>query len=106
MPFEHSSVLIAAALDGMGRHLWLSCKGETLIKGVTLIGSFQKRRIYYKKKKNRENAGIQSGFHLQKLRAFCRYTYLLFFQDGGNFKNCSKSQENAVYVLVEHFTIK
>ena len=62
--------------------------------------------MYNKKKKNRENAGIQSGFHSQKLRAFCRYTYLLFFQDGGNFKNCSKSQENAVYVLVEHFTIK
>ena len=42
MPFEHSSVLIAVALDGMGRHLWLSCNGETLIKGVTLVESFQK----------------------------------------------------------------
>ena len=41
MPYEHSSVLIAVALDGMNHHLWLSCKGETLIKGVTLIGSFQ-----------------------------------------------------------------
>ena len=102
MPFEHSSVLIAVALDGMGRHLWLSCKGETLIKGVTLIGSFQNTSNWQKKenipqkKKNRENAGIQSGFYLQKLKAFCRYTYLLLFQDGGNFKNFSKSQENAV----------
>ena len=42
MPFEHSSVLIAVALDGIGRHLWLSCKGETPIEGVKLIGSFQK----------------------------------------------------------------
>ena len=41
MPFEHSSVLIAVALDGIGRHLWLRCKGETPIEGK-LIGSFQK----------------------------------------------------------------
>ena len=42
MPFEHSSVLIEVALDGIGRHLWMSYKGETPIEGVKLIGSFQK----------------------------------------------------------------
>ena len=64
MPFEHSSVLIAVALDGMGRHLWLSCKGETLIKGVTLIGSFQNTSNWQKK----EN--IPQKKKTVKMRAF------------------------------------
>ena len=49
---------------------------------------------------------IQSGFPLQKPKAFRRYTHLLFFQDGGNFEYFSTSQENVVHVLVEDYTIK
>ena len=102
MPFEHSSVLIAVALDGIGRHLWLSCKGETPIEGkFSKDLKLTKKGEYALKKKC-----IQSGFPLQKPKAFRRYTHLLFFQDGGNFEYFSTSQKNVVHVLVEDYTIK
>ena len=105
MPFEHSSVLIAVALDGIGRHLWLSCKGETPIEDK-LIGSFQDLKLTKKGEYTLKKKCIQSGFPLQKPKAFRRYTHLLFFQDGGNFEYFSTSQENVVHVLVEDYIIK
>ena len=108
MPFERSSVLIAVALDGIGRHLRLSCKGETPIEGAKLTGSFQKTYNWPKKentlKKKKSAFKVAFIYKRQELSVDIRICY--FFQDWGNLKYFSTSQEKVVHVLVEDYTIK
>ena len=84
MPLEHASVLIAVAFDGTGRRLWLSCKGETLIKGVTLIGSFQKIQNWQKKE------------HCTKIKTVKMQAFKVGF--------IYKSQELSVDILICYFS--